>query len=395
MPADSTSLAEEGALLPPHKLVAAGRFDEAWVRARLGAGPWPARNPDDNVADLEAMVAANRAGEALLHALVAEIGADAARVTMAQLRDAAATKVRREIARLAPGVRRFADRLDDGTPIAVSIAIDGDRMRVDFAGTGAAVAGNLNAPPAVVRAAVLYVLRALVDENIPLNGGCLVPVELRIPPGSLLDPPPGSAVVGGNVETSQRVVDVLLGALGLAAASQGTMNNVAFGDARFGYYETIGGGAGAGRDFDGASCVHVHMTNTRITDAEILELRYPGPAGALRAAPRQRRRRPPPRRRRHRASLRVPRAGARVDPVRAPPRRAVGARRRRRRRVRSQRGDPQRRERRRAGRPRDVRARSRRRVADRDAGRRRLRRAVLTPLALPQRRERPRLPPGA
>ncbi len=275
MPADSTSLAEEGVLLPPHKLVAAGRFDEVWLRARLAAGAWPARNPDDNVADLEAMVAANRAGEMLLHALVAEIGADTARVTMAQLRDTAAAKVGREIARLVPGTRRFVDRLDDGTPVAVSIAIDGARMRVDFAGTGAAVRGNLNAPPAVVRAAVLYVLRALVDENIPLNGGCLLPVEIHIPRGSLLDPPRGAAVVGGNVETSQRVVDVLLGALGLAAASQGTMNNVAFGDAHFGYYETIGGGAGAGRDFDGASCVHVHMTNTRITDAEVLELRYP------------------------------------------------------------------------------------------------------------------------
>jgi 5-oxoprolinase (ATP-hydrolysing) len=275
MPSDSTSLAEEGALLPPHKLVAAGGFDEAWVRARLAEGPWPARNPDDNVADLEAMVAANRAGEALLHGFVAEIGVGAARVTMAQLRAAASAKVRREIARLAPGVRRFTDCLDDGTPVAVSIAIEGDRLSIDFTGTGTAVAGNLNAPPAVVRAAVLYVLRALVDENIPLNGGCLVPVELRIPRGSLLDPPAGAAVVGGNVETSQRIVDVLLGALGLAAASQGTMNNVAFGDARFGYYETIGGGAGAGREFDGASCVHVHMTNTRITDAEVLEVRYP------------------------------------------------------------------------------------------------------------------------
>ena len=262
-------------LLSPHRLVAGGRFDEQWVRERLGEGPWPARNPEDNVADLEAMVAANRAGVGLLHALVAEIGAETAWVTMAQLRDASAAKVRRAIARLAPGVRHFADQLDDGTPIAVSIAIEADRMRVDFAGTGGAVAGNLNAPPAVVRAALLYVLRALIDESIPLNGGCLVPVELSIPCGSLLDPPPGSAVVGGNVETSQRVVDVLLGALGLAAASQGTMNNVAFGDASFGYYETIGGGAGAGRDFDGASCVHVHMTNTRITDAEVLELRYP------------------------------------------------------------------------------------------------------------------------
>jgi 5-oxoprolinase (ATP-hydrolysing) len=134
---------------------------------------------------------------------------------------------------------------------------------------------NLNAPPAVVQAAVIYVLRALVAERIPLNGGCLQPVEIRIPEGSILNPPPGSAVVGGNVETSQRVVDALLGALGLVAASQGTMNNLSFGDASFGYYETIGGGAGAGPGFHGASGVHTHMTNTRITDVEVLEARYP------------------------------------------------------------------------------------------------------------------------
>ena len=137
-------------------------------------------------------------------------------------------------------------------------------MVIDFAGTGGPAAGNLNAPRAVVEAAVIYVLRALVAERIPLNGGCLDPVEIRIPPDSLLDPPAGAAVVGGNVETSQRVVDVLLGALGVAAASQGTMNNVTFGDRHFGYYETIGGGAGAGRDFDGASGVHTHMTNTNL-----------------------------------------------------------------------------------------------------------------------------------
>jgi 5-oxoprolinase (ATP-hydrolysing) len=148
-------------------------------------------------------------------------------------------------------------------------------MEIDFTGTGPAQRGNLNAPRAVVTAAVIYVLRMLVAERIPLNGGCLAPVTVHVPPGSLLDPPPGSAVVGGNVETSQRIVDVLLGALGIAAASQGTMNNVAFGDPRFGYYETIGGGAGAGPGFAGASGVHVHMTNTRITDAEVLESRYP------------------------------------------------------------------------------------------------------------------------
>jgi 5-oxoprolinase (ATP-hydrolysing) len=275
MPADSRSLAEEGVVLPPLRLVRSGRLDEASLRARLAAGPHPARNPDDNVADLEAQVAANRWGADALRALAGELGPQVARSTMRQLQDAAAAKVRREIARLPAGEHRFADRLDDGTPVVVAVRIAGGSMEIDFTGTGAAHAGNLNAPRAVVAAAVLYVLRALVAERIPLNGGCLLPVSIRVPPGSLLDPPPGSAVVGGNVETSQRIVDVLLGALGLAAASQGTMNNVAFGDERFGYYETIGGGAGAGPGFAGASGVHVHMTNTRITDAEVLETRFP------------------------------------------------------------------------------------------------------------------------
>jgi 5-oxoprolinase (ATP-hydrolysing) len=275
MPADSVSLAEEGVLIPPLRLVRGGRFDEAAVRARLEGARWPARSPDDNVADFEAMVAANRWGADALRSLAEALGEGSVETAMRDLQEAAAGKVRREIARLEDGEHRFADRLDDGTPIVVCVRIRGDAMEIDFAGTGTAQPGNLNAPRAVVTAAVLYVLRTLVAERIPLNGGCLVPVQLRIPPGSLLDPPRGAAVVGGNVETSQRVVDVLLGALGLAAASQGTMNNVSFGDAHFGYYETIGGGAGAGPGFDGASGVHVHMTNTRITDAEVLETRYP------------------------------------------------------------------------------------------------------------------------
>ncbi|MDJ0867573.1 MAG: hydantoinase B/oxoprolinase family protein [Myxococcota bacterium] len=275
MPADSRTLEEEGVVLHAFRLVREGRFDEARLRAVLTGGRFPARRPDDNVADLEAMVAANRAGERLLLEMARTLGSEAVETTMQQLQAAAAGKVAREIGRLPDGEHGFRDRLDDGTPVVVSLRVDGERMTIDFAGTGPAVAGNLNAPRAVVRAAVIYVLRALVAERIPLNGGCLAPVEIRIPPGSLLDPPPGSAVVGGNVETSQRVVDVLLGALGLTAASQGTMNNVTFGHEGFGYYETIGGGAGAGPDFAGASGVHVHMTNTRITDAEVLEARYP------------------------------------------------------------------------------------------------------------------------
>jgi 5-oxoprolinase (ATP-hydrolysing) len=275
MPADSRSLEEEGVLLRPFKAVRRGVFDEAALRDALTGARFPARSPDDNVAELEAMVAANKSGEALLAALVAEHGAEVLAATMQQLQQAAAGKVAREIAKLADGVHRFEDRLDDGTTIRVALAIAGDCMTIDFAGTDAAVPGNGNAPRAVVQAAVIYVLRALVAERIPLNGGCLDPVEIRIPAGSLLDPPPGAAVVGGNVETSQRIVDVLLGAIGGVAASQGTMNNVAFGDATYGYYETIGGGAGAGADWDGASAVHTHMTNTRITDAEVLEARHP------------------------------------------------------------------------------------------------------------------------
>jgi 5-oxoprolinase (ATP-hydrolysing) len=275
MPPDSQTLEQEGVVLSAFHLVKRHVFDEAGLRAALSGARYPARRPDDNVADLEAMVAANRAGVHLLAQFVAEQSYEGVAATMAQLQRAAADRVAREIGKLADGVHRFADRLDDGTPIEVSLEVRGDRMRIDFAGTAAAVSGNLNAPRAVVHAAVIYVLRSLVAERIPLNGGCLDPVEIVIPEGSILDPPRGSAVVGGNVETSQRVVDVLLGALGIVAASQGTMNNVTFGDAGFGYYETIGGGAGAGAGFAGASAVHTHMTNTRITDAEILEDRYP------------------------------------------------------------------------------------------------------------------------
>ncbi|HXV37938.1 MAG TPA: hydantoinase B/oxoprolinase family protein, partial [Myxococcota bacterium] len=275
MPADSRTLEEEGVVLRAFIAVREGRFEERQFRKRLTEARYPARSPDDNVAELEAMVAANRAGASLLEAFVAERGREAVEVTMAQIQRETARKVAREIASLPAGVHRFADALDDGTPVCVTLTIEGERMRIDFAGTGAAVAGNLNAPRAVVQAAVIYVLRALVAEPIPLNGGCLEPVEIAIPPRSLLDPPRDAAVVGGNVETSQRIVDVLLGALGKVAASQGTMNNVAFGDASFGYYETIGGGAGAGEGFDGASGVHTHMTNTRITDAEVLEARHP------------------------------------------------------------------------------------------------------------------------
>ena len=176
---------------------------------------------------------------------------------------------------LGGGSALFRDHLDDGSVIAVAISRQGSRLCIDFTGSSPAHPGNLNAPRAVTVAAVIYVLRCLVGAPIPLNSGCLTPVELVIPKGCLLDPPPGVAVCGGNVETSQRIVDVLLGALGLAAASQGTMNNLTLGNRGFAYYETLCGGAGATARGPGASAVHTHMTNTRITDPEVLEARFP------------------------------------------------------------------------------------------------------------------------
>ena len=275
MPPDSRTLAEEGAVLRTLEIVKAGALDRDLVLAHLTAGRWPARRPLDNLADLEAELAACWTGARLLGELCADSGTEVVLAYLAHVQDNAAAQVAAEIARLPDGTHRFADALDDGTPIAVAITISGSTMEIDFAGTGAEVDGNLNAPRAVTVAAVLYVLRCLVGAPIPLNAGCLRPVTLRVPPGSILDPSPGRAVAGGNVETSQRVVDVLLAALGLAAASQGTMNNLTFGDDAFGYYETIAGGAGATARRPGASGVHTHMTNTRITDPEVLESRFP------------------------------------------------------------------------------------------------------------------------
>ncbi len=275
MPPFSHTLAEEGVCLRALRVVRGGRLDEAAILDALGAGPYPARSPRDNLSDLEAQIAANRKGEALLGEMVERYGVGTVLAYMQHVQDNAAAKVADEIARLPDGEYAFEDAMDDGTPVCVRIGVSGSQMHVDFSGTGPESDGNLNAPRAVSMAAVLYVLRALVGEPIPLNSGCLRHVEVTIPEGSLLSPSPGRAVAGGNVETSQRVVDVLLGALGRLAACQGTMNNLTFGDAHFGYYETVGGGAGAGPGFDGASGVHTHMTNTRITDPEVLEARFP------------------------------------------------------------------------------------------------------------------------
>jgi 5-oxoprolinase (ATP-hydrolysing) len=275
MPPFSTSLDQEGVVLRALRIVHRGELDEAGLLRRLREGPHPARAPRDNLADLEAQIAANNTGTRLLLEMVDRYGIETVLAYMQHVQDNAAAKVAEEIAKLSDGAHQFVDALDDGTPIAVTVTVDGDRMRVDFAGTGDEIEGNLNAPRAVSMAAVIYVLRVLVGEPIPLNSGCLRPVEVIVPRGSVLWPSDGRAVCGGNVETSQRVVDVLLGALDKLAACQGTMNNLTFGNEQFGYYETIGGGAGAGDGFAGASGVHTHMTNTRITDPEVLETRFP------------------------------------------------------------------------------------------------------------------------
>lgn len=292
MPPSARRLVEEGVVIEPTFLVRGGEARWEEMRARLGAEPWPSRSPDENLADLNAAMAANLRGVEALRQLAARYGRATVHRFMDALRLDAAGKVRAALSAVS-GRLEAEQRLDDGTPIQVEIRLaecgsaeDGPRCVIDFHGSGGVHPGNLNATPAIVRSAVLYVLRLLVarhapDADVPLNEGLFEPVELRLPSPSLLSPEFSGpvddlpAVVGGNVETSQRIVDTLLLALDLAACSQGTMNNVLLGDGTFGYYETVCGGTGAGRDFDGTSAVHSHMTNTRITDPEILEQRYP------------------------------------------------------------------------------------------------------------------------
>jgi 5-oxoprolinase (ATP-hydrolysing) len=300
MPPFSRNLAEEGVLLRNFKLADRGKLRLDELRQALLSGPYPSRAVEDNLADITAQMAANHQGVRDLSAFVAEQSWPVVEAYMRHIQDAAERKMRAALAKLPPGRRRFVDHLDDGTPIAVAVTLavgedvaeSGDRgescpaaerrtrLTVDFTGTGPVLAGNLNANSAIVSAALMYCLRLLVAEDIPLNQGLLRPVEIILPE-CLLKPPlrerpeECAAVVGGNVETSQRVVDVLLGAFDLAAASQGTMNNLLFGDATFGYYETICGGSGATPQADGADAVHTHMTNTRLTDPEVLERRFP------------------------------------------------------------------------------------------------------------------------
>jgi 5-oxoprolinase (ATP-hydrolysing) len=275
MPPDSTSIDQEGVLIDPVPLVENGRFREAEMRALLASGPFPARNPAQNLADLQAQLAANAKGVAELSALAARYGIETLRAYMGHVQANAAESVRRVLDRLSDG--SFRVEMDDGAVIQVGVAIDkaARRARIDFTGTSGQRPGNVNAPSAIVRAAVLYVFRTIVDDAIPLNEGCLEPLDIVIPEGSMLAPRSPAAVVAGNVETSQAIVDALMAALGVMAASQGTMNNLTFGDESSQYYETICGGAGAGPDFDGADAVHTHMTNSRLTDPEVLEWRFP------------------------------------------------------------------------------------------------------------------------
>lgn len=280
MPPRARSLAEEGVVLEPQYLIRSGRPLWSELRQRLGEGAFPSRAVEENLADLAAAVAANQRGIVALRGLAQQHGDTAVRHYMEGLKRQSEARVREALRNLGDGRFEATELLDDGSPLVVSLNLSDGRGVVDFTGSAPVHPGNLNATPAVVRSVVLYAFRLLLDRPLPLNEGLLKTVRLEIPEGILNPPfPPdprlAPAVAGGNVETSQRLVDTMLKALGLVACSQGTMNNVLFGNESFGYYETVCGGCGAGADFDGESAVHSHMTNTAITDPEILEHRYP------------------------------------------------------------------------------------------------------------------------
>jgi 5-oxoprolinase (ATP-hydrolysing) len=277
MPPDSVHIEEEGVLINNFKLVdgADGVLREADARALLGGARYPARNPDQNLADLRAQVAANQKGVEELRKMVAHFGLDVVRAYMGHVQDNAEEAVRRVITALKDG--HYVYELDNGARIEVAIHVDREERSavIDFTGSSAQQPNNFNAPSAVCMAAVLYVFRTLVDDEIPLNAGCLKPLHVIIPPGSMLNPHYPASVVSGNVETSTCITNALYGALGVMAAAQGTMNNFTFGNAKYQYYETISGGSGAGEGFDGTDVVQTNMTNSRLTDPEILEFRFP------------------------------------------------------------------------------------------------------------------------
>ena len=275
MPPNSTSISEEGILFDNFLLVEKGEFREQEVRVILVSNSYPARNPDQNIADFQAQIAANEKGLQELQRMVNQYGLETVQAYMKFVQDNAEECVRKEIDVLSDG--EFTYTMDQGAVIKVKVTIENKNRSatIDFTGTSEQLNSNFNAPKAVTQAAVLYVFRTLVDDNIPLNAGCLKPLNLIIPEGSMLNPQYPAAVVAGNVETPQVIVDALYGALGVLAASQGTMNNLTFGNEKYQYYETICGGSGAGINFNGTDAVQTHMTNSRLTDPEVLEFRYP------------------------------------------------------------------------------------------------------------------------
>jgi len=280
MPPGATSLAEEGVVIPPFHLAKGGKVNWTGIKDILKNAPYPTRALAENLADLNGALAANKKGVAELIALADQHGSPRVTQFMNLLKDHATLKTIEAIQDYPMETGVACEFLDDGTPLKVKITRQEAGYTIDFNGTGGVHQGNLNANPAIVHSVIMYVLRLLLKEDIPLNDGMLAPIKVLLPEGMLNprfhdDPFKCPALVGGNVEVSQRLTDTLLKALGLQAASQGTMNNILFGNDRFGYYETLCGGCGAGPDFHGADAVHHHMTNTRITDPEILEHRYP------------------------------------------------------------------------------------------------------------------------
>jgi 5-oxoprolinase (ATP-hydrolysing) len=292
MPPFSTRIDEEGVQIQNFKLVEGGVLKEAQMLALLQSGEYPSRNPAQNLADLKAQIAANEKGAQELRRMVAHYSLPVVQAYMQHVQDNAEEAVRQAITRLAQRLgdvphHSFNLPIDNGACIAVRVSIDAKQRSavIDFTGTSAQQTNNFNAPKAVCMAAVLYVFRSLVDDDIPLNAGCLKPLQVIIPEGCMLNPLPPASVVAGNVETSTCITNALYGALGVMAGSQPTMNNFTFGNATYQYYETISGGSGAGPVFDdsgdvsggfaGTSVVQTHMTNSRLTDPEVLEFRFP------------------------------------------------------------------------------------------------------------------------
>ncbi len=275
MPPQSKHIEEEGILLNNFLLVEAGNFKENAIRQKLADHKYPARNPAQNIADFQAQIAANNRGQTELLKMVEQYGLETVQAYMQFVQDNAEAAVKKAIALLHNG--EFSCEMDNSAKIQVKITIDHQNLEahIDFTGTSSQLENNFNAPAAVCQAAILYVFRTLVQDNIPLNAGCLKPLKIIIPQGCMLNPQYPAAVVAGNVETSQNITDCLYGALGIMAASQGTMNNFTFGNEQYQYYETICGGSGAGKDFNGTDAVQTQMTNSRLTDPEVLELRFP------------------------------------------------------------------------------------------------------------------------